>query len=294
MTVNSRNLIDKLVHIGLALAASVTVVSLAGIFALLLFFGGSALRQIPLNEFFFGINWDPTSYRQPSWGIVQLLVGTIMVTALAMAIVVPIGVGAAIYLAELASPRVREILKPAIEMISSIPSVVLGLVGLLFFAPKIAQTFGLSSGLGGLTAACLVAVSALPTVASMSEDALSSVSHRYREASYALGAGRWRTIYSVVIPAARSGILAATMLGLGRIIGETMIVLMVGGNSRAMPTSPFDPVRTMTAVIAIETKEAVTGSLHWRSLFAIGLVLFLLTLMLNTAAGALMRRRAIP
>jgi phosphate transport system permease protein len=176
-------------------------------------------------------------------------------------------------------------------MIAGVPTVVLGLLGLLFLAPVIAGFFGLSNGLNALTASILVAVVVLPTIASICEDALSGVSKRHREASLAMGATRWMTISKVVIPAASSGIIAGILLGLGRIIGETMIVLMVAGNSIAFPDSILDPVRPMTAAIAIEIKEVVVGSLHWKSLFAIGLLLFAYTFMLNFIADLFIHRK---
>ena len=203
---------------------------------------------------------------------------------------VPLGLGIAIYLSEIASRRVREIIKPMIEMIAGIPSIVLGLAGLLFLAPTMARLTGQTSGLHSLTASLLVALCALPTVASICEDALSNVPERYREASFALGASQWTTISRIVIPAARSGIAAAIMLGLGRIIGETMIVLMVAGNSLAMPRSLLDPSRPMTSAIAIEIKETIVGSTHWHALFAIGLVLFLITFAVNFIADLFIHR----
>ena len=234
-----------------------------------------------MHEFLFGIDWNPTSYHTPAFGILSILIGTLMVSFLSLLFAVPFGLSIAIYLSEIATPTKRELLKPVIELIAGIPSVVLGLIGLLYLAPLIAMLFHLSNGLNALTASILIAIAALPTIASISEDALSSVSQQYREASLALGATKWITIKKVVIPAAKSGILAAMMLGLGRVIGEAMIVLMVAGNSRAFPLSFLDPVRPMTATIAIDIKEVVIGSLHYQSLFAIGFMLFLMTFLIN-------------
>ena len=271
--------------------ATVTVVCLAGIFFFLASVGLGAFRQISLREFLFGLVWNPTAYGSVSWGIGALLMGTMLVSVTALALAVPIGLAVAIYLSELASPRAREFIKPAVEMISSIPSVVLGLLGLLFFAPLFARLFGLTNALNALTAALLVSVAALPTIASICDDALSGVPQRYREASLALGASQWETIRKAVLPAAKSGLLAGILLGFARIIGETMIVLMVAGNSVAFPRSLLDPVRPLAANIAIEIKEVVIGSLHWQALFAIGLMLFVLTFIINLLADVLVRKK---
>lgn len=271
--------------------ATLTVASLCGIFIFLAMIGLRIFGEIPFSEFLFGTHWNPTSFDTPLWGTGSLFLGTLIVSMIALAVAAPLGLSMAIYLSEIASRRMREMLKPLIEMIASIPSVVLGLLGLLFVAPLIARTFDLSNGLNALTAAILVAVAALPTIASICEDALSSVSRRYRDASYALGASKWITIKKIVVPAAGSGILAAVLLGFGRIIGETMIVLMVAGNSLALPHSLFDPIRPMTANIAIEIKEVVTGSLHYEALFAIGLLLFAYTFLINIIADIVIRNR---
>lgn len=273
--------------------AALTVLLLVGIFAFLFISALGAFRVIGLREFFLGTNWNPTSYHAPSWGIVSLFVGTAMVSAVSLAIAVPFGIALAIFLSELAPLQLREVLKPLIEMIASIPTVILGLLGIVFLGPVIARFFGLSNGLSAFTAALLVALAALPTIASISEDALTGVPRRLREASLALGATHWQTVRRVVLPAAARGIAAAVMLGLGRVVGETMIVLMVAGNSRAFPTSLFDPVRPMTANIAIEIKEVVVGSLHWQALFAIALVLFLFTFAVNFFADVMIRRKTI-
>jgi phosphate transport system permease protein len=243
-----------------------------------------------LGEFLFGTLWNPTAYAQPSWGILGLFVGTVMITLSSLLLAVPLGIAAAIYLAEIASPRTRELVKPAIEMIAGIPSVVLGLIGLLFLAPLVARIFHLSSGLNALTSALIVAVMVLPTIISISEDVLTSLPKEFREASLALGATRWQTIKMTLLPAASSGIVAAVMLGLGRAVGETMAVLMVAGNSVAMPHSLFDPARPMTANVAIEIKEVVQGSVHYQALFAIALALFLITFIVNLLSDRIIER----
>lgn len=270
--------------------AFLAVASLVGIFIFLAIIGLRAFADIPATEFLFGTYWNPNSYADPSWGIASLIAGTLLVSVVSLLISVPLGLAIAIYLAEIASPNVREAVKPFVEMIASVPTVVLGLLGLLYLAPFLAELFHISNALNALTASLLVGVVALPTIASICEDALSSVSKRHRDASYALGASQWRTISRVVVPAARSGLIAGVLLGLGRIIGETMVVLMVAGNSVKFPTSILDPVRPMTANIAIEVKEVVVGSLHWEALFAIGLVLFAVTFVINVVADFFIER----
>ncbi|MBU2640146.1 MAG: phosphate ABC transporter permease subunit PstC [Nanoarchaeota archaeon] len=276
-----KKIIENITKKWLFLVSLTTLVILIGIFFLLFFTGIKAFSEISLFEFFFGTNWNPTAYHEPSWGIFSLFIGTLMVTFGSLAFAIPLGIMSAIYLAEIASPKVREIVKPTIEMIAGIPSVVLGLIGLLFLSPLIAKLFGLSSGLTGLTSSIVVGIMVLPTIISISEDVITSLPREFKEASLALGATKWQTIKMVLVPASLSGIVAAIMLGLGRAVGETIVVLMLAGNSRAFPTSIFDSVRPMTANIAIEIKEVIRGGLHYKSLFAIGLVLFLMTFLIN-------------
>lgn len=269
---------------------SLTVLLLVGIFAFLALNGLPMLEDIGVGEFLLSPRWNPSAYGEPAWGILGLLAGTVMVCAGAMLIAVPFGLMLAVYLSDIASRRTREVLKPVVEMIAGIPSVVLGLLGLLFLAPGIARVFGISNGLNGLTASLLVAVACVPTVASLSEDALSNISVRMREASLALGATKWMTIRRVLLPAASSGIAAAAMLGLGRAIGETIVVLMVAGNSLQFPRSFLDPVRPLTATIAIEIREVVVGDVHWSALFMIGLFLFVLTFAINCLTDVFVRK----
>jgi phosphate transport system permease protein len=268
-----------------------TLLILIGIFAFLFFTGIQTFSEVSFSEFFLHSDWNPAAYGEPTWGILSLLVGTVMVTLGSLIIGIPLGLAGAIYLAEVARPKIRETVKPIIEMIASIPSVVLGLIGLIFLAPAIASIFGLNSGLGALTASIVVGIMILPTIISISEDVITSLPREFREASLALGATKWQTIRMVLLPAALSGIVAAIMLGLGRAVGETMAVLMVAGNSRSMPTSIFDPVRPMTANIAIEIKEVVKGSLHYQALFAIGLVLFIMTFLVNLLSDIIIEKQ---
>lgn len=288
-----RHWYEHAVPLLLMCAALLTVALLVGIFLFLLLSSLQAFREIASSAFLLGSSWNPVSYHTPSFGVGALLRGTLLVSTVALLFAAPFGIATAIYLSDIAPSALREILKPVMEMIAGIPSVVLGLLGLLFLAPLVAWAFHLSNGLNALTAGILVGVAALPTVASVCEDALSGVTRHYREASLALGATQWTTILRVVLPSARPGIAAAIMLGFGRIIGETMIVLMVAGNSLALPRSLLSPVRPITATIAIEIKETVIGSAHWHSLFALGLILFLLTFLVNFAADFLINRRTL-
>jgi phosphate transport system permease protein len=285
--VNSK---EERIRIFLFIISISALLILLGIFAFLFFTGIHSFKEISLSEFLFGNLWNPTSYTKPSWGIFGLFIGTIIITLSSLIIAVPLGIGVAIYLSEIASSKTREILKPTIEMISAIPSVVLGLIGLLFIAPLIANIFNLSSGLNALTSSIIVSIMILPTIISISEDILTSLPKEFREASLALGATKWQTIKMTLLPAASSGIVAAIMLGLGRAVGETMAVLMVAGNSIAMPQSILDPVRPMTANIAIEIKEVVQGSLHYEALFAIALVLFVLTFVVNLISDIIIEK----
>ena len=286
-----RRLTDVFMRLLFTGIAFLTVVLLIGMFIFLIFNGIGTFTEVGLHEFFLSANWNPSAAGVKHWGILSLLLGTVMISLGALAVSVPFGLALAIYLSRIASRRTREILKPVIEMIAGIPSVVLGLLGLLYLAPLIAKTFSLSNGLNGLSASILVGIAVVPTIASLSEDALSGVSERLTEASLALGATRWTTIRRILIPAAISGIGAAVMLGLGRAIGETMVVLMVAGNSLALPHSFLDPVRPMTATIAIEIREVVVNDLHWKSLFAIGLVLFVITFFINSATDIILKKR---
>ena len=257
------------------------VIVLLGIFTLLVYTAIPAFKEISLTEFFFSANWNPTSYVKPSFGLVSMLVSTLMVTAGALVIAIPLGIGTAAYLTDVASSRVREIAKPIIEILAGIPSVVIGFLGIVLTGPIIARLFGRPNGLNAINGSVLLAVMALPTIISLSEDALRSVPKSYTEASLALGATRWQTLIKVKIPAALSGIIAACMLGMGRAIGETMTVLMATGCAPAMPKSFLDSVRTMTSTIAIELGEVPYNTTNYYALFGVGLVLFIITFIIN-------------
>jgi len=266
---------------------------LLGIFATLVGSALPAFREIDLGEFFAGRNWDPTSPEKAEYGILSMILSTLLVTAGALVIAVPVGIGVAAYLSDVAHWRVREIVKPVIEILAAIPSVVIGFLGIVLFAPAISRVFGLGHGLTALNGSLLLAIMALPTIVSLSEDSLRAVPAAYSEASLALGASRWQTLVRVKLPAGLSGIIAACMLGMGRAIGETMTVLMATGNARTFPRLPqalMESVRTMTAGIAIELGEVPYFTTHYYALFAIGLVLFVMTFVVNLVADVFLHK----
>lgn len=243
----------------------------------------------PWGDFLAAARWNPAG-STALWGVGSMVGSTLLVTTISLLIAGPVGVGAAAWLAFVAPRSVREVLKPVIEVLAAVPSVVVGFIGIVAVGPLIAGTFGVPSGLGALNGGILLAVMSLPTIVSLTEDAIGAVPRDYVQASLALGADRWQTLVRVVLPAARSGIVAALMLGMGRAIGETMTVLMACGNAIAVPDSIFDPVRTLTATIAIELGEVPHGSRHYFMLFAVGAVLFLLTLGVNLASERFARQ----
>ncbi len=277
---------ELLVETLIRVAGISTIIIIALIFIFLLREGIPALLDIPLRQLF-GTRWYPI---EGMFGLVPLLVGSLIVTLLAVAIAVPLGLITAIYLGEIAPVWQREILKPLIEMLAGIPSIVLGFLGWVLLAPLI-QRAGAPTGLTAFTGALILAYMSLPTIISISEDALYAVPKEYRDGALAIGATKWQTIWRVVLPAARSGLVIAVMLGVARAIGETMAVMMVTGNAANIPGLRtgviFQPVRTMTATIAAEMGEVAQGSLHYSTLFAIGIILFLITFAINSLAGKL-------
>lgn len=285
-----RRVKEKTIEMLFFLAGLSAVLFLAGIFLLLVSTAGPALKEIPLGEFLFKKTWDPTSPVKAEYGILSMIMSSALVTLGAILIAFPIGIGVAGYLSDVASYRVREIAKPVIEILAGIPSVVVGFFGLVVLNPVIARVFNLPSGLNALNGSLLLAVMALPTIISISEDALNAVPHSYTEASLALGASRWQTLVRVRMPAALSGIIAALMLGMGRAVGETMTVLMVTGNARSFPHGLLDSVRTMTANIAIELGEVPYFTTHYYALFVIGLILFVITFIVNMVADIILGR----
>lgn len=271
--------------------ALMVIVFLVGI-TLSIFGAGLPLFKVlsPI-KFLFGTAWYPT-HEPPEFGVFSLILGSVYVTLGALVIAIPLGLGSAVYLAELASPWLKEITKPLIELLAGIPSVVYGLFGMAFLAPALRKCFHLDSGLNILSASIILGLMVVPIITSMSEDALNSVSKHLREASLALGANKWETIVRVVIPAARRGIIGSMLLGFGRAIGETMVVLMVAGGSAQIPHSIFDSVRPITSAIAAEMGETVVGDLHYNSLFALAMVLFIITLACNLITELLFSKRS--
>ena len=239
----------------------------------------------------FSTRWYPTF---DLFGTLPLLLGSILVTVAAISLALPLGLAAAVFVREIAPPWAREVLKPMIEVLAGIPSVVLGFFGMTLIAPLVRETLGAPTGLTAFTGALILAYMALPTIISVAEDALDAVPRSYRDAGLALGATQWQTIWRVVVPAARPGIVTAVMLGMGRAIGETMAVMMVTGNAARMPLSLdslFRPVRTMTATIAAEMGEVAQGSVHYHALFGLGILLFVLTFAINLAAASTIFRK---
>ncbi|MEA3306230.1 MAG: phosphate ABC transporter permease subunit PstC [Elusimicrobiota bacterium] len=281
---------EKMIEGFFFLNGLLVVFVLVGIFALLVFTSVPAFKEISLLEFLFTSNWNPTSYVKESYGIGAMLVSTFMVTFGALLIAVPLGIGVAAYMSDIASPRVREIAKPIIEILAGVPSVVIGFFGIVFIGPIIAKVFGIYNGLNAINGSVLLAIMALPTIISLSEDALRSVPKSYTQASLALGANHWQTLVRVKIPAAFSGIIAACMLGMGRAIGETMTVLMVTGCAPAMPHGFLDSVRTFASTIAIELGEVPYNTAHYYALFSIGLVLFVITFFINMASDIILHK----
>lgn len=260
------------------------------IFLFLLLEGLPALQGVAL-ESLFSTRWYPI---EDHFGVLPLLGGSLLITVGATLIAVPFGIGTAVYLSEIAPRWLREILKPLVEVLGGLPSVVLGFMGMIVLSPYLRVLLDLPTGLSALTGAILLGGIAIPTVVSVAEDALDAVPKSYRDASLAMGATEWQTIWRVTLPAARSGVLTAIMLGIGRAIGETMTVMMVTGNAPILPRGLrdlFSPVRTMTATIAAEMGEVANGSTHYHILFLIGILLFLISLVVNVTASAVVFRQ---
>jgi phosphate transport system permease protein len=284
-----RNWKENIITIVIRASGYSAILFVGLIFIFLLTEGLPTLREVPLADLV-GQRWYPI---EEYFGLLPLLGGTLIVTLGAALLAMPIGIGTAIYVAEVAPRWLREILKPFIEVMAGVPSVVLGFLGMVVLAPYLRILFNLPTGLSALAGAVLLAAISIPTIVSVAEDALDAVPRSYRDAALALGATRWQTIWRVTLPAARSGVLTAVMLGVGRAIGETMTVMMVTGNAAVVPKglgALFSPVRTMTATIAAEMGEVATGSTHYHVLFFIGIVLFLISLAINITASSVVFR----
>ncbi len=244
--------------------------------------------ELNLREFFLSSDWNPVG-ESPHFGILGLLAGTASVTVLAMAIAVPLGLGAAVFVSEFSSPKMKEFLKIAIEMLAAIPSIVWGFIAYVLLSPIIVATTGAPIGVNILNGGIILALMSVPVIVSVGEDALKAVPDSYREAALALGARRWEIVYRVLFPAAKSGLLAAVLLGVGRAIGETMAVLMATGHANQIPHSVLDRVQTLTATIAAELGETVNGDPHYRVLFVIGILLFVIAFVVNLTADLVVR-----
>ncbi len=277
-------------------SAMTAILILALLFVFLIWNAAPVLRATDVKDLLTGRQWYPISH-PPQFGLLPLICGSLLVTFGALVIAVPVGVACATYIAEVAPPWAREILKPLVELLAAVPSVVIGFVALELLAPRLQSLFNLPTGMTALTGAIALAFMALPTIVSVSEDAIRAVPVDYRRGSWALGATEWQTIHRVTLPAARSGIVAAIMLGIGRAIGETMTVLMVTGNAAVIPhgglaKAMLSSVRTMTATIAAEMGEVAHGSAHYHALFAIGVLLLLATFILTLIADIVLHRGA--
>ena len=243
-------------------------------------------QTISVRDVLAGAEWFPTATPAPQFGFLPLITGTLWVSLFAILIALPFGLAVAIYMSEVANPRIRNLLKPVIELLSGIPSVVYGFFGLIVIVPFLQQAFGLPVGESGLAGALVLAIMALPTIITVTEDAMRGCPRAMREASLALGASQWQTIYKVVMPYSISGITSGLVLGIGRAVGETMAVLMVTGNAAVIPHSILEPLRTIPATIAAELGEAPAGGAHYQALFLLGVVLFFISLLINFTVEA--------
>ena len=259
------------------------------IFGFLLKEGISLFKEIGVFQFLSGKFWYPIS-DPPKLGILPLILGSLLVTLGSVVIAIPLGLASAFYIAEVASPKIRDILKSCIEVLSAIPSVVLGFIGMVTLVPFIKFIFNIPTGLTALSGSIMLAFMALPTIISISEDAINAVPRQYKEGAIALGATHWQTLYRVILHGALPGIIAASMLGIGRVIGETMAVMMITGNAAVIPNTFLQPVRTLTATIAAEMGETVRGSEHFYALFAIGIVLFVMSFAINVTADIFLHK----
>jgi phosphate transport system permease protein len=287
-----RNLLERVIGSIWFTCAIFAVLTVCFILGYLFYNGYPAFVQIGLPDFLFGQQWNPTG-TPPSYGIFPLIAGTILVMIGAMVLAVPLGIASAIFISERAGPRLRTIIKPAVELLAGIPSVVYGFFGLVVLTNWIRISFDIPTGETWLAGSILLGIMALPTIVSVSEDAINSVPREYREGSLAIGATGWQTISRVIVPAALSGITAAVILGIGRAIGETMAVLMVTGNAAVVPQPVWNvlsPIRTLTATLGIETGEVPIGSLHYHALFGIAVVLLVITLIINLSATIILGR----
>lgn len=284
-----RNINERLVTILVRISGYLSIVFVGMICAFLLIEGLPALKNVPISSLL-STRWYPI---EGYFGIWPLISGSLLVTIGAILFAMPLGIGMAVYISEIAPGWMKEVLKPLIEILAGMPSVVLGFVGIQVLVPFLRQFLNIPTGLTAFTGALLLGWIAIPTIVSIAEDSLNTVPAAYRQAAWALGATRWQTIWGITLPAARSGVLTALMLGVGRAIGETMAVMMVTGNAPTLPeglNALFEPVRTMTATIASEMGEVANGSPHYQVLFFIGILLFAFSLVVNIVAFSVSAR----
>ena len=281
-----KSIMERWMH-GVFFVIAGTSIAIVALITFFLFFEGVPIfKAVSIHDFLFGQYWYPTS-EPADFGIFPLIIGSLTVTLLSSLMAIPLGIMTAVFLAEIAHPKTREVIKPAIEMLASLPSVVIGFFGMVVVAPLLQNLFGLATGLNLFNAALMLCFMSIPTICSISEDAIYAVPNNLKEASLALGATHLETIIRVILPASISGISTAVILGMSRAIGETMVVLMVAGGAAMVPGSIFDPVRPLPASIAAEMAEAPFRGNHYSALFAIGAVLFLFTFIFNMVADQL-------
>jgi len=282
--------IDKAVQVLVFIGGISAIIFIIGIFVFITKEGaGFLFDRFDFMEWFGSPRWKPTSEWKVTYGTLALVAGTASVTGLAMIVAIPFSLGAAIFIAEFATGKTRELLKVLVELLAAIPSVVWGFIGLTIMNPLIIETFDVPVGLNVLNAGVILGLMAAPIMTSIAEDALKAVPDRYREAAEAMGATRWQVIFQVVLPAAKNGLLGAVLLGVGRGFGETMAVLMASGHAINLPDSVFDSVRALTATIAAELGETAVGSEHYQALFVIGIFLFVITFLINMTADLIVR-----
>lgn len=283
--------IDRLVTVLVFVAGISAILLIIGIFVFIMREGmGFIVTRFDVAEFFGSLNWRPTS-DSPTYGALALIAGTASVTGLSLVVAVPFSIGTALYISEFAHGRIRETLKVLVELLAAIPSVVWGFIGLTLMNPLIIDVFNVPVGLGILNSGLILGLMAAPIMTTIAEDALKAVPDGFREAAEALGATRWQVATRVVLPAAKRGLVAAVLLGVGRGFGETMAVLMASGHAINLPTSVFDSVRALTATIAAELGETAMGEEHYEALFTLGIFLFLITFSINITADVLVRRK---
>jgi phosphate transport system permease protein len=285
--------IEKPVELLIRLAGWSAIATLAAIFLFILKESAPMLARLDYVEFFTENNWrpNPAAGNVAHYGALGLIAGTFATTLVALAIAVPFGLAAAVYLSEFASGRVKETLKIVIELLAAIPSIVWGVIGLTVIGPWVQSTFGANQPGSLLVGGLVLGLMSVPLIVSLSEDALRAVPDSYREAALALGASKWEIVWRVLFPAAKTGLLASVMLGLGRAIGETMAALLATGNTRIIPTALTDPVATITAAIAAEMNDTAHGDDHYRMLFVLGLFLFIITAIINVVADLVIKGR---